>query len=95
MFATHPQLCHSERSRAYGEVEESTHFCAIRTQIGAKILRLASLAQDDILFDSALNDHLQEQAAQPPRPPRLRGGWQKSLIFDWGREYYPSVSLLG
>ena len=38
--------CHSERSTKCG-VEESSHYVNIRSQIGAKILRLAALAQDD------------------------------------------------
>ena len=39
--------CHSERS--VSEVEESTHYDTICSQIGAKILRLATLAQDDMV----------------------------------------------
>ena len=42
------------------EVEGSTHFRDILGRIGAKILRLASLAQDDIL--GRLSDKLQFDA---------------------------------
>ena len=39
------KVCHSERS--VSGVEESSHFAVCGTKIGAKILRLVSLAQDD------------------------------------------------
>ena len=45
---TMSQACHSERS--VSGVEESTHLVNIYRQIGARILRRASLAQDDIVI---------------------------------------------
>ena len=61
--------CHSERS--VSEVEESTHDDNICTTIGAKILRLASLAQDDRIvlccFCAGIDGHRQRQ-------PSLRQG---------------------
>ena len=44
-----PQTCHPER-RAKPEVEGSSHYRKCRGQIGAKILRLPSVAQDDRPF---------------------------------------------
>ena len=44
-FGSNSQVCHSERS--VSGVEESTHLWNLCSQIGAKILRLALLAQDD------------------------------------------------
>ena len=48
------QVCRSERSAS--GVEESTHFVDVQGKIGAKILRLALLAQDDnVVQNCAIN----------------------------------------
>ena len=44
--STAPKVCHPER-RAKPEVEGSSHFRDICSKIGAKILRLPAVAQDD------------------------------------------------